>query len=292
MKKIYSFWLSLLVSIPGFTQASIQGKIIDAKTGEALPYVNVIIKKDGEFIASGSTDFEGNYLIPVDAGLYELVTYYSGYPDKSIKNIKASPKVKTYLDIPLEDHYMLTPVSTNCFTQKALEVSSVDNKNSSTVPFSSLKLNEDILKTNTIDTSKIYGKVTDHDTGEALIYVNIIVTKNGEFVSGGATDFDGNYTFDVKAGKYSIVISYTGYPDHKITNVTVEENKPLQLDIQLNEDVQLTGCPPSISYRPLIIDADKLTEDEIFENRKIRRSPTKSITEISSSSAGVSVSEF
>ncbi len=55
---------------------------------------------------------------------------------------------------------------------------------------------------------KITGTVVDGETGEPLPGANVALkgTKTGT-----ATDFDGNFTLEAKAGDYTLVISYVGY---------------------------------------------------------------------------------
>ena len=54
----------------------------------------------------------------------------------------------------------------------------------------------------------ITGTVTDADTGEPLIGVNILISGTA---SGTVTDFDGSYSLELTDGAKSLVFSYTGY---------------------------------------------------------------------------------
>ena len=40
--------------------------------------------------------------------------------------------------------------------------------------------------------TSIYGKVNDKESGEELIGASLVLTKNGVFITGAASDFDGN----------------------------------------------------------------------------------------------------
>ncbi len=54
-------------------------------------------------------------------------------------------------------------------------------------------------------TGKISGKVTDSDTGEPLVAVNVVV--EGSF-RGATTDLDGNYIIlNISPGKYNVRIT-------------------------------------------------------------------------------------
>ena len=55
----------------------------------------------------------------------------------------------------------------------------------------------------------ISGKITDQNTGEALIGATVIFGKG----QGTATDFDGNYSFKIHEGERSLKVSYVGYKE-------------------------------------------------------------------------------
>jgi len=53
------------------------------------------------------------------------------------------------------------------------------------------------------------GKVVD-DTGEAVLFGNVALYKNGVLISGGTTDIDGNYNLgNLDPGTYEVEFSYT-----------------------------------------------------------------------------------
>lgn len=63
-----------------FYPGVVRGTIVDAKTGEALPFVAVLLKRNGKKEAVATTDFDGNFIIKkIPAGEYELEVSYVGY---------------------------------------------------------------------------------------------------------------------------------------------------------------------------------------------------------------------
>ena len=61
-------------------QGSISGQVVDAETGEPLPFVNITFFSNGELKYGVASDFDGRYIIkPVKAGNYELRVSYVGY---------------------------------------------------------------------------------------------------------------------------------------------------------------------------------------------------------------------
>lgn len=92
----------LLVANVSFAQyASVYGKVIDEKTGEDLIYANLLLEKDSVFAAGGTTDFEGNYSITIDPGIYNLKIKYTGYEDQVISEILVKEGQGTKLDIKM-----------------------------------------------------------------------------------------------------------------------------------------------------------------------------------------------
>ena len=59
---------------------SLKGKITDAKSGELLPFVNVVLERQGTQVTGGASDFNGEYFIkPIEPGVYDVVVTYVGY---------------------------------------------------------------------------------------------------------------------------------------------------------------------------------------------------------------------
>ena len=70
--------------------ATLVGSVVDAQTGEPLPFVNVVAQQNGISKGGGATDINGHFQIkPLSAGFYDIVT--STITHK--KNIKRGVKV-------------------------------------------------------------------------------------------------------------------------------------------------------------------------------------------------------
>lgn len=71
--------LMLLMALGSYAQFSLRGKVIDAKTNEALPGAHIIIKNTYLVQSSGS---EGGFLISnLSGGSYEIKVSFVGYSD-------------------------------------------------------------------------------------------------------------------------------------------------------------------------------------------------------------------
>ena len=78
----------------------------------------------------------------------------------------------------------------------------------------------------------ISGTITDASSGETLIGVNIVI--EGTAI-GSSTDFDGKYQFQADPGVYTVVASYIGYADKKVSEVEVKENEVTYLDVSMSD---------------------------------------------------------
>ncbi len=80
----------------------------------------------------------------------------------------------------------------------------------------------------------IQGYITDSLTTQPLIGANVIILGTS---LGRAANIEGHYRImGIPAGSYNVKVSYIGYK-FKIVNVTVQDNKTLQLDIALSTAV-------------------------------------------------------
>ena len=71
-----------------------QGKLVDKKTNEELPFVNVLVFKDGKMVTGATTDFDGNFKLMLEEGEYEFEVSTIGYEKKRVP-------VKVPGDLPL-----------------------------------------------------------------------------------------------------------------------------------------------------------------------------------------------
>ncbi len=100
--------LAILVSLVqvGMAQvgaSGIKGKILDSKSGEALPFVNVAVEKNGLNVTGGTTDFDGVYNIkPIPPGTYDLKVKYVGYKPILLTGVVVNANSITFKDIKME----------------------------------------------------------------------------------------------------------------------------------------------------------------------------------------------
>jgi CarboxypepD_reg-like domain/von Willebrand factor type A domain len=82
-----------------------------------------------------------------------------------------------------------------------------------------------------IKTGQLCGIAKDKNTGEAVAFAAIKVSKNDLFVKGVISDHDGKYALDLEPGIYSVECSFLGYSTIKYDAVQIFEDKKTTLDI-------------------------------------------------------------
>lgn len=119
---------------------------------------------------------------------------------------------------------------------------------------------------------KIKGKVTDSQTGEALVNANVIVVGTS---FGAATDNNGDYVIlNLVAGTYEVKASYIGYQTITISNLRVNADLTTQLDFQLPAEGITVGLVEVIAERPLVnkssTNANRITTGDDIDALPVR----------------------
>jgi len=131
---------------------------------------------------------------------------------------------------------------------------------------------------------KLRGKVTDKESGEALIGAN--VTVEGSSV-GASTDVNGEYIIlSVQPGVYIIKASYIGYSPITVTNVRVNSNLTTTQDFKLSSTAIQVSAVEILGERPLV---QRNTTNTIRLNTQenIRNIPFRGVQSILALEAGV-----
>ena len=84
--------------------------------------------------------------------------------------------------------------------------------------------------------SVITGTISDGEFNDPLPFANVVLkTADGETNLGGSTsDFDGKYSFEVTQGNYILEFSYVGYGTKKITDIAVNSDAEVIVDVTLS----------------------------------------------------------
>jgi hypothetical protein len=106
MRPLLTLLLAACVAGPALAQGSLRGTVTDARTGEPLPGVNVIVT--GTTLGA-ATGFDGTYQIPgVRAGSYNVQATFIGYETRLYTGIRVQDGQPTRLDIQLAEAVLET----------------------------------------------------------------------------------------------------------------------------------------------------------------------------------------
>ncbi|MCK4829802.1 carboxypeptidase-like regulatory domain-containing protein, partial [bacterium] len=110
------------------------------------------------------------------------------------------------------------------------------------------------------NTGKIMGKITDKQSDEPLIGVNIVIKGTS---LGAATDVNGSYyILQIPPGTYELETSYIGYHTMTVKNVRVKVDLTNQVDLQMESK--------AIEFPTIIVTADQLmVQKDITSTRRV-----------------------
>ena len=103
---------------------------------------------------------------------------------------------------------------------------------------------------------KVFGIVSDSETGEPLEYATISIKSknNPEKIFGGLTDKDGKFSVDVNPGLYELKIDYVSFISYSNENLMVRGNTdigniPLELDVSMLDEVEVRAERTQVEIR-------------------------------------------
>lgn len=150
-----------------------------------------------------------------------------------------------------------------------------------------------IISASAIAQTSLAGKVTDQESGEPIIFANVVLYKNGVLVTGTETDFDGNYSFSsIDPGTYDVEISYVGYPTQRLTGISVLAGKANKADVQMASTGGVVLDEIVVTeYKVPLIEQDNTTSGGVITSEQIRNLPTRNINALAATTAGLSASD-
>lgn len=77
------------------------------------------------------------------------------------------------------------------------------------------------------------GVITDSQTGEVISFANVLVSELG---TGTTSDLDGNFSIELEEGTYSLVVSFLGYANLTIKDVSVKAKTVNNISPKLMEE--------------------------------------------------------
>ena len=117
----------------------------------------------------------------------------------------------------------------------------------------------------------IFGTVTDQ-LGEPVIGSTVKVFQGNNFVTGAATDFDGNYRIALDTGTYNVEFSYVGFTPQRIEGIKVLEGHEFKLDHQFigDDGVLLEECVV-VAYKVDPMKVDETSQGMTLSSRSRKK---------------------
>lgn len=91
LRKLLIVIIALATSAGMYAQSAgtLNGTVMDATTGEPVPFANVSIEENGNVVTGGMTNFDGKFSIkPIPAGKYTVTASYVGYATLQYNNVQ------------------------------------------------------------------------------------------------------------------------------------------------------------------------------------------------------------
>ncbi len=134
-------------------------------------------------------------------------------------------------------------------------------------------------------TGKIAGTVTDKQSGEPLVGVNVVIVGT---TLGAATDAEGYYAIlNVPVGTHSVRISYIGYRDYVEQDVQIYLDLTTTVNFQLEQTTLELGEEVIVTAERKLIRKDETNTNIIRRAEDIENMPVRGIAQLASTTAGV-----
>ena len=131
---------------------------------------------------------------------------------------------------------------------------------------------------------KLAGKVTDAQTGQALVGVNIVIE---ELQTGGSSDAEGDYyILNLHPGTYTVSFSYLGYQTVSKTGILVIANRTIRVDAKLTPAV-IEGAAVTVVGQRDIIERDLTASEQVVTGEEMQRSWIRTLPELLETQVGI-----
>ncbi len=134
-------------------------------------------------------------------------------------------------------------------------------------------------------TGKLAGRITDSQTGEALVGANVII-KSAVPNVGATTDLEGYYhIINLPPGNYDVSISYIGYSTVE-KKISIKVDQTTSLDVQLGAQDIVTN-EVVISGERTVVQRDKSSTVQVTSAEELKAMPVSNITDVLQLQTGV-----
>jgi hypothetical protein len=145
------------------------------------------------------------------------------------------------------------------------------------------------VSSSSVGFGRIYGFVSEKNTGEAIPFAIVaIISSGGTVVTGTQTDFDGKYVINtITPGTYMMRISSVGYQTQQISNVVIGMDKTVPQNITLQPTTETLTAVEVVAYKVPIFEKDQTSSGALITADEIRKMPNRSAERVITSVNGV-----
>lgn len=136
------------------------------------------------------------------------------------------------------------------------------------------------------------GKVTNKENKEPIPFANIVVESSGQMVTGGTTDFQGEYHIrPINPGTYDLTISYVGFEPQKVTGIIIRSGQVVFYNIEMIPTQTVMTTFVVTEYVVPLIDADQTQSGATLTSEEIKKMPGRSAASVAATVGGVFADE-
>ncbi|MCI5058992.1 MAG: carboxypeptidase regulatory-like domain-containing protein [Flavobacteriales bacterium] len=136
-----------------------------------------------------------------------------------------------------------------------------------------------LLANNLQAQNNIKGSITEHISGEPVLFANIKVYRNGTFITGTATDENGNFELQhLDPGNYDLDISHIAYKNLKYTNVEVSSVGEARVNIKLKSGTDMDVYEFVEHVVPIFTSGE--ADDHVVNDKVIEKLPGTTIADV------------
>ena len=130
-KKVYLlfFFISLITTSVFAQSGTLKGKITDKNTGESLPFVSIVVERNGSQAGGTSSDFDGQYTIkPLDPGTYTIKVSSVGFKQIEVTGVIISSNKITFQNIGMSEGVDIDEVEVISFKKPLIDQDNLAGK--------------------------------------------------------------------------------------------------------------------------------------------------------------------
>jgi len=260
------------------------GVVTDQQTDRPVTSALVRALRDNVIVDSSRTDMDGHYELHLAYGRYEVQVIAAGYDTfrttldldterKMVAFTLQQPSIIAVQPGQLQGKIVEKPPTIAGAEMTGSVVSSL----LAPTPIDTLVIREQKAgrrRRHKADNGycELEGTIIDERNDEPLPFVNLLLTKEGEKVTGATTDLEGHYKIQVPYGQFTLKISAVGYGTTYIA-VRAESGSYMQKDFVISSNLPLMGMPVIEVKQPLI-DIGNTTSGGHIGSEQLERSPS------------------